>query len=85
MEQIDLFNASENLVPMYVFHIAYRKCSKMNNHWYRKFKLESTPFYHREVCAGAMSCNVSELKAKGYEVTSYYIERVMVPDVEQQF
>ncbi len=84
MERIDSFNCQENLVPMYVFHIAYRK-GTFNANWYRKFKMESTPFYHREVCAGAMSCNVSELKAKGYEVTSYYIEKVMFPENEQQF
>lgn len=85
MERIDSFNASDNLVEMYVFHIAYRKCSKSNNHWYRKFTMESTPFYHREVCSGAMSYNVSELKAKGYDVTSFHIEKVLFPDVEPQF
>lgn len=84
MERIDSFNASENLVEMYVFHIAYRKVSS-NSRWQPKYTMESTPFYHREVCSGAMSINISDLKFNGFEITSYYIEKVMVPESEQQY
>lgn len=85
MERIDSFNCSENLVEMYVYFISYRKVSKSNNKWFRKVTIESTPFYHYEVCEGAMFSNVSELKAKGYEVTCYYVTKAMVSDVEHQF
>lgn len=84
MEKIDSFNAFDNLVEMYVFHISYRKVST-NPRWQPKYKMESAPFIHREVCQGAMNCNISEFKAKGFEVTSYYVEKVLLPDNEQQY
>lgn len=85
MKRIDSFNASDNLVEMYVYYISYRKASKSNNNWFRKFTIESTPFYHYEVCEGAMFSNVSELKAKGYEVTCYYVTKAMISETEKQF
>lgn len=84
MERIDSFNVTDNLVEMYVFHIRYRNKSRKTNR-VRTFSMESTPFYHREVCSGAMYFEVSDLKARGFEVTSYYIEKIMVPDVEPQY
>lgn len=81
MERIDSFNCQENLVAMYVFHLAYRKVST-NPKWQPKYTMESAPFIHREVCSGAMHCNISDLKLKGFDITSYYIEKVMVPDTE---
>lgn len=84
MDRINAFNVTDNLVEMYVFHIRYRNKSKKTNR-IRTFSMESTPFNYREVCSGAMYFEISDLKARGFEVTSYYVEKIMVPDVEQQF
>lgn len=84
MERIDSFNCSEKLTKMYVFHIFYRNKTKITNRP-RTFRMESCPFYHREVCSGAMYHEVDDLKSRGFEIVCYYVDVKLVPDVEHQF
>lgn len=84
MERIDSFNCSEKLTEMYVFRIFYRNKTKISNRP-RTFRMESAPFYHREVCRSVMYIEVDDLKARGFEIVSYYVDVQLVPDVEKQF
>lgn len=84
MERIDSFNCMENLVERYVFHIKYTK-SDMSLRQLRSLTLESVPFIYRETCSGCMQQAMAELKARGFVIKNYYIEKVMVSDVEQEF
>lgn len=84
MERIDSFNCSENLVEKYVFHIKYSR-SDMSLRQLRSFTLESVPFMYRETCSGCMQQAMSELKARGFEIKNYYIEKVIVSETTQEF
>ena len=81
MKRIDSFNVMYSLTEMYVFHIRYTKvgCQSCK---VRGYRIESQPFFHREVCNGVLNLQLKELKVRGFEVTSYYIEKVMVSDVQ---
>lgn len=84
MERIDSFNCSENLVEKYVFHIKYHK-SDMKLHQLRNMSLESVPFMYRECCSGCMQQAIVELKARGFEILNYYMEKVIVSDTIEEF
>ncbi len=84
MDRIDAFNVMDSLTEMYVFHIRYTKVG-CQSHKIRGYRIESQPFYHKEVCNGVLNLQLKELKVRGFNVTSYYIEKVMVSDVEKQF
>ncbi len=84
MDRIDAFNVMDSLTEMYVFHITYEKAGNKSRN-IRRFRIESAPFYHKEVCNGVLNLQLKELKVRGFSVTSYYIEKVMVSDVEKQF
>lgn len=84
MERIDSFNCMENLVEKYVFHVKYHK-SDMKLHMLRNVSLESVPFTHRECCSGCMQQAMAELKARGFEITHYHIEKVIVSDTTEEF
>lgn len=84
MERIDAYNVMDSLTEMYVFHIRYEKAGDKSRK-IRRFRIESTPFYYKEVCNGALNQQLKELKVRGFNVTSYYIEKVLVSDVEKQF
>ncbi len=84
MERIDSFNCMENLVEKYVFHIKYTK-PDMRLHMLRNTSLESIPFTHRECCSGCLQQAMSELKAMGFEILNYYIEKVIVSDTTEEF
>lgn len=84
MEKIDSFNCMENLVEKYVFHIKYTK-SDMSLRQLRSLTLESVPFTYRETCSGCMQQAMAELKARGFEIKYYYIEKMIVSDTTQEF
>lgn len=84
MKRIDSFNCSENLVEKYVFHIKYTK-SDMSLRQLRSMSVESVPFIYRETCSGCLQQTMAELKSRGFIIKNYYIEKVMVLDVEQEF
>lgn len=81
MEKIDSYNCSEKLVEMYVFHIRFCKTTSKYR-FMRYMSIESTPFNYRECCDGCMTQTLTELRAKKYKIITYYIEKVMVSDVE---
>lgn len=83
MDRIDSFNCMENLVEKYVFHITYTK-SDMSLRQLRSMSLESVPFIYRETCSGCMQQAISELKARGFRIKHYYIEKVIVSDTTQK-
>lgn len=74
----------ENLVEKYVFHITYTK-SDMSLRQLRSMSVESVPFIYRETCSGCMQQTMAELKARGFQIKRYSIEKVFVSDVEQKF
>lgn len=84
MERIDSFNCMEKLVEKFVFTIKYKK-SDMCLRMLRCMSVESTPFWHRETCSGCLQQTMAELKARGFEIIHYHIEKVMVSDTEQEF
>lgn len=84
MDRIDAFNVMDSLTEMYVFHIRYTKVGTQSGK-VRGYRIESMPFYHKEVCNGALGQQLKELQVKGFNVTCYYIEKVLVSDVEKQF
>lgn len=84
MERINAFNVMDSLAEMYVFHIRYEKAGNKSRN-IRRFRIDSAPFYHKEVCNGALCQQLKELQVRGFNVTCYYIEKVMVSDVEKQF
>lgn len=74
----------ENLVEKYVFHITYTK-SDMSLRQLSSMSLESVPFIYRETCSGCLQQTMSELKARGFQITRYSIEKVFLSDVKQKF
>ena len=84
MKRVDSFNVMHNLTEMYVFHIRYTKLG-CQSHKIRCYRIESQPFYHKEVCNGVLNLQLKELQVRGYKVTCYYIEKVMVSNLEPQF
>lgn len=84
MDRKDSFNCMENLVEKYVFHIKYTK-SDMSLRQLRSMSLESVPFIYRETCSGCLQQAMAELKSRGFIIKNYYIEKVMVSDVEPDF
>lgn len=83
MDKIDSFNASDNLKQMYVFSVRFSRPS--SGRYSCKYRIESSPFNYKESCAGAMHQEINELKAKGMNILSYYIEAVMASDTTKQF
>lgn len=84
MDRINAFNVMDSLTDMYVFHIRYTKVGSQSGK-IRGYRIESQPFYHKEVCNGVLNMQLKELQVRGFNVTSYYIEKIMVSDVEKQF
>ena len=84
MERIDSFNCMENLVEKYVFTIKYTK-TDMALRMLRSSSIESVPFWHRETCSGCMQQAMAELKARGFVILHYHIEKVIVSDTTEEF
>lgn len=83
MKRVNSFNVMDDLKNMYVFHIVYSVPN--TGSYFKKCSIESSPFYFRDTCLGAMHHEIDVLQAKGAVITSCYVEMVMVPDSEKQF
>lgn len=83
MEKIDSFNVSDSLKRMYVFSVRFSRPS--SGRYSRKYRVESSPFNYKETCVGAMKQEIAELKAKGMNILSYYIEAVIASDTTKQY
>ena len=83
MERIDSFNVSDSLTQMYVFSVRFSRPS--SGRYTCKYRIESSPFNYKETCVGAMQQEIAELKAKGMNILSYYVEAVMASDITKQF